>query len=63
MKTMETATKTSLENKHFGNSDYVVIIASFSHLLFLTEHATNGLNALEAFIGNEKFTVVCFLCR
>ena len=42
--TMATATKTSLENKHFGNSDYVVIIASCSHLLLLlTEHAANGL--------------------
>ena len=37
------ATKTSLENKHLGNGDYFVIIASSSHLLFLTEHAANGL--------------------
>ena len=38
-----TATKTSLENKHLEKGDYVVIIASFSHPLLLTEHAANGL--------------------
>ena len=38
-----TATKTSLENKHLGNGDYFVIIASFSHPLFLIEHAETGL--------------------
>ena len=39
-----TATKTSLaENKHLGNSDYFVIIASSSHPSLLTEHAANGL--------------------
>ena len=37
-----TTTKTSLENKHLGNEDYFVIIAS-SHRLLLTEHAANGL--------------------
>ena len=36
-------TKTSLETKHLGNSDYLVIIASSSHALLLTEHAANGL--------------------
>ena len=40
---MATATKTSLENKHFGNSDCFVIIAFSSHLLLLREHAANGL--------------------
>ena len=35
--------KTSLENKHLGNGDYFVIIASSSHPSLLTEHATNGL--------------------
>ena len=40
---MATTTKTSLENKHLGNSDFFVIIASSSHLLLLTEHAANGL--------------------
>ena len=38
-----TATKTSLENKHFGNGDYFVIIASSSHPLLLTGLAANGL--------------------
>ena len=38
-----TATKTSLENKHLGNGDCFVLIASSSHLLLLTEHAANGL--------------------
>ena len=36
------ATKTSLENKHLGNGDYFVIIASSSHPLELTGHAANG---------------------
>ena len=40
---MATTTKTSLENKHLGNSDFFVIIASFSHLLLLKEHAADGL--------------------
>jgi len=35
------AMKTSLENKHFGNGDYFVIISSSSHPLLLTEHAAN----------------------
>ena len=29
--------------KHLGNSDYLVIIASSSNSLLLTEHAANGL--------------------
>ena len=33
----------SLENKHFGNGDLFVIIASSSYALLLTEHAANGL--------------------
>ena len=37
------ATKTPLENKHFGSGDFFVIIASSSHPLLLTEHAANGL--------------------
>ena len=37
------ATKTSLENKHLGNGDYFVIIASSLHPLLLTEHAANEL--------------------
>ena len=32
-----------IQNKHLGNGDYCVIIASSSHPLFLTEHAANGL--------------------
>ena len=32
-----------IQNKHLGNRDYYVIIASSSHPLFLTEHAANGL--------------------
>ena len=30
-------------NKHLGNSDYFVIIASSWHRLLLTENAANGL--------------------
>ena len=41
--TKATQTKASLENKHLRNGDYFVIIASSSHSLLLTEHATNGL--------------------
>ena len=57
---MATATKTSLENKHFGNSDCFVIIASASHASFmLTEHAANGLvEGVEVNIENERFIVV-----
>ena len=29
--------------KPLGNGDYFVIIASSTHLFFLTEHAVNGL--------------------
>ena len=36
-------TKMSLENKHFENGDYFVIIASSSPALLLTEHAANGM--------------------
>ena len=39
---MATATKTSLVNKHLGNGDYFVIIASSSHPLLMTERAANG---------------------
>ena len=57
---MATATKTSLEIKHFGNSDCFVIIASSSHLLLMTEHAASGLvEGVEVNIENERFTVVC----
>ena len=41
--TTATATKMSLENKHLGNGDYFVNIASSSHPLLLTEHAANRL--------------------
>ena len=37
------ATKNSLENKHLGNGDYFLIIASSSRTLLLTEHAASGL--------------------
>ena len=40
---MAKVTKTPLENKHYGNDDYFVIITSSSHPLLLTEHAANGL--------------------
>ena len=51
---MATATKTSLENKHIGNSDCFVIIAFSSHLLLLREHAANGLvEGVEVNIENE----------
>ena len=57
---MTTATKTSLENKHLGNSDCFVIIASSSYLLLLTENAADGLvECAEVNIENERFTVVC----
>ena len=58
-------TKTTLENKHLGDGDYFVIIASSSHPLLLTEHAANGLveGAVEVNIDNERFTVVCSRCR
>ena len=39
---MATARKTSLENKHFVVTIFV-IIASFSHPLLLTEQTGNGL--------------------
>ena len=56
-----TATKTSLENKHFGNGDYFVIIVSSSHPLLLTGLAANGLveAPFEINIENKRFTVVC----
>ena len=51
---MATTTKTSLENKHFGNSDFFGVTASSSHLLLLTEHAANGLvEGVEVNIENE----------
>ena len=37
------ATKRSLENIYLGNGNYFLIIASSSHLLFLTAHAANEL--------------------
>ena len=54
------ASKTSLENKNLGNGDYFVIIASSSHPLLLTEHATNGLgkSAVEVNIENGRFTEI-----
>ena len=36
------ATKMSLENKHMGNGDYLVIFTSSSNPLFLTENTGNG---------------------
>ena len=39
---MATARKTSLENKHLQNGDYVVIIASRLRPLLLIEHAANA---------------------
>ena len=60
---MATATKTPLENKHFGNSDCFVLplpFASSSLLLLLTENAANVLvEGVEVNIENERFTVVC----
>ena len=41
--TTATVTKTSIKNKHLGNSDYFVIIASSSHPLLSPEYAANGL--------------------
>ena len=59
---LQRVTKTLIENKHFGNGDYFVIIASSSHPLLLTEYAANGL-AAGVNIENERFTVVCPRCR
>ena len=58
--------KKSLENKHFGNGDYLVIIAFPSHpFVLLTEHAAKwtGRSAVAVNIDNEKFTVICSRCR
>ena len=33
----------SLKNKHLGNGDYFVIIASFLQPVLLAKHGTNGL--------------------
>ena len=41
-KTTETAAKTSLENKHWGNGYYFQIIACSSHPILLIEHPANG---------------------
>ena len=57
---MATATKASLENKHLGNGDYIVIIASSSHPLLLREHAANGLvEAPLKFIYRMKDLLLC----
>jgi len=36
-------TKTSLDNKRFGNGDYFSLIASSSHPLLMTGQAARGL--------------------
>jgi len=59
--TTGTETKTSLENKHLGNGDYFVIIASFPHPLLLTEHTANGLVEAPLSKYSERFTVVSSL--
>ena len=63
--TKATQTKASLENKHLGNGDYFVMIASSSHSLLLTEHATKWIDrsAVEVNVQNERFTVVRSRCR
>ena len=63
--TTPTAKKTSLENKHLGNGDYFVIIASSSHPLLLTEHDANGpgRSAVEVNIENERLIVGYSRCR
>ena len=63
---MATATKTSLESKHLGNSDYFMIIDS-SILDSLIVHRARcewtGTSVIEVNIENERFTVVCLRCR
>jgi len=41
--TTATAAKESLENKHLGNGDCIVIITSSLHPLFLTDQVANRL--------------------
>ena len=54
------ATKTSLENKHLGNGDYFVIIASSSHPIDDRARCKGtDSNAVELNIANETLTVVC----
>ena len=65
---MATAKKTSLENKHLGNGDYFVIIASSSDALLTTfrlEYVVDrarckwtGKSTVEVNIEDERFTVV-----
>ena len=52
--TKATQTKASLENKHLGNGDYFVMIASSSYSLLLTEQVN---------VQNERFNVVRSRCR
>ena len=56
-----TGMKTSLENKHLGNSGYFVIITFSSRPLLLTKLAAKkltGRSAVEGNIENERFTVI-----
>ena len=57
-------TKTSLENKHLGNGDYFVIIASSSYPILLIEHAASGLveAPVEVNTENGRFAVVFSRC-
>ena len=58
-----TATKTSLENKHLGNGDYLVIFAS-SLIFDRARGKWTDRSAVEVVnIENERFAVVCSRCR
>ena len=49
-----------LENKHLGNGDYFVIIASSLHALLLTEHTAKGLEEAQLkYILRMKDLLLC----
>ena len=60
--TAVTATKTSLENKYFGNGcDYRFFLASFN--VNSASCKGSGRSVVEINIENEKFFVECSRCR
>ena len=55
------ATKTSLENKHLGNGDYIVIIAYSAHPLFDSDEGLAlATSAFQIFHGANS-TIINFL--
>ena len=63
---MATESKTSLANKHLGNDDYFVIIASCSHSIMLAKYTKKwsmvNRSAVEANLEDEGITDVCIRC-